>query len=129
MLRVLPTAAIAARMVVTGAVIVTRPRLLLQHQKQTNTKKEKTKERETSSQFLSSDSSDNSSFSEDSVEEGNSTKSHRFQIISKSECHKWELPREMADYVTHQFQCFIPEKDVQENLLIYYSLSLEYHGC
>ena len=40
-----------------------------------------------------------------------------FQIISKSESHKWELPGEMADYVNHQFECFIPEKDVEENLL------------
>ena len=24
----------------------------------------------------------------------------------------------MADYVNHQFECFIPEKDVEENLLI-----------
>ena len=24
----------------------------------------------------------------------------------------------MADYVNHQFECFIPEKDVEENLLV-----------
>ena len=39
-------------------------------------------------------------------------------MISKSESHKWELPGEMADYVNHQFECFIPEKDVEENLLV-----------
>ena len=66
----------------------------------------------------SSYDSGNSSSSEESVEEGNSTKSHRFQIISKAESRKWELPCEMADYVNHQFEYFIPEKDVEENLLI-----------
>ena len=66
----------------------------------------------------SSYDSGNSSSEEESVEEGNSTKSHRFQIISKAESRKWELPCEMADYVNHQFEYFIPEKDVEENLLI-----------
>ena len=52
------------------------------------------------------------------MEEGNSTKSQRFQIISKAESQKWELPGEMPDYVNHQFEHFIPVKDVEENLLI-----------
>ena len=38
--------------------------------------------------------------------------------MSKSESHKWEFPGQMADYVNHQFEYFIPEKDVIENLLI-----------
>ena len=66
---------------------------------------------------MSSDSG-NSSTSEESVKEGNSTKSHRFQIISKAESHKRELPDEMTDYVNHQFKYFIPEKDAEENLLL-----------
>ena len=66
---------------------------------------------------MSSDSG-NSSTSEESVKEGNSTKSHRFQIISKAENHKRELPDEMTDYVNHQFKYFIPEKDAEENLLL-----------
>ena len=39
-------------------------------------------------------------------------------MISKSESHKWELPGEMTDYINHQFKCFIPEKDVEGNLLV-----------
>ena len=38
------------------------------------------------------------------------TQSQGFQIISKSENSKWDRPSEIADY--HQFECFIPEKDV-----------------
>ena len=38
--------------------------------------------------------------------------------MSKSESHKWEFPGQMADDVNHQFEYFIPEKDVIENLLI-----------
>ena len=45
-------------------------------------------------------------------------KSHRFQIISKSGSHKWELTGELAHYIIHQFECFIPREDVEENLLI-----------
>ena len=87
-------------------------------QKADKHKKSKNKRKiETSPESLSSDS-ENSSSSEDSVEESNSTKSHRFQRISKSESHKWELLGEMPDYVKHQFECFIPEKDVEANLLI-----------
>ena len=32
-------------------------------------------------------------------------------------------PGEMADYVNHQLECFIPEKDVEENLLILKTVS------
>ena len=64
-----------------------------QKKKQTITKREKTKGKQKHHQNLS----------DDSVEEGNSTKSHRFQIISKFECQKWELPVEVADYVNHKF--------------------------
>ena len=110
MLRVLPAAAITARM------MIIRPCSLLQHKKLTNTHKKKKRKRELSPESSSSNPG-NSSSSEESVEEGNSTKSHRFQIISKSESYKWELPGEIADYVNHQFECFIPEKDVEENLL------------
>ena len=92
------------------------------HKKRKNKRK-----RETSPESSSSDSG-NSSSSEDSVEEDNSTKSRRFQIISKSESHKWELPGEMEDYVNHQFECFIPEKDVEENLLILQSVPENVRG-
>ena len=88
-----------------------------QHKKRNNERK-----RETSSETPSSDS-ENYSSSEDSVEEGNSTKSHRFQINSKSESHKWELSGEIADYVNSQFECFILEKAVEENLLKLQSVS------
>ena len=74
-------------------------------------KRENKRKKEPSPESSSSDSG-NSSSSVESVEEGNSTKSHRSQIISKSESQKWELPGEIADYVSHQFECFIPEKDV-----------------
>ena len=82
------------------------------HRKRKNKRK-----RETSPESQSSDSKISSS-SEDLVEEGNSAKSHRFQIISKYESHKRELSGEITDYVNHQFECFIPEKDVEENLLV-----------
>ena len=39
-------------------------------------------------------------------------------MISESESHKWELPGEMADYVNQQFEYFILEKDLEENLLV-----------
>ena len=87
-------------------------------QKADKQKKRKNKRKREPSPESSSSDSRNSSSSEESVEEGNSTKSHRFQIISKSESHKWELPGEMADYVNHQFECFIPEEDVKENLVL-----------
>ena len=112
MLRVLPTPAITARM------MIIRPCSLLQHKKLTNTKRKINKRKTEPSPESSSSDSGNSSSSEQSVKENNSTKSHRFQIISKSESHKWELPGEIADYVNHQFECFIPEKDVEENLLV-----------
>ena len=78
-------------------------------------KKRKSKRKRELSPESSSSDSRNSSFSEESAKEGNSTKSHRFQIISKSQNHKWELPGEIADYVNYQFESFIPEKDVEEN--------------
>ena len=112
MLRVLSAAAITTRM------MIIRPCSLLHHKKLTNTKREKNKRKRELSPESSSSDSGNSSSSEESLEEGNSTKSHGFQIISKSESHKWELPGEMADYINHQFECFIPEKDVEENPLV-----------
>ena len=87
-------------------------------QKADKHKKRKNKSKREPSPESSSSDSGNFFSSEESVEEVNSIESHRFQIISKSENHKWELPGEMADYVNHQFECFIPEKDVEENLLI-----------
>ena len=81
-------------------------------------KMRKNKRKREPSPESSSSISRNSFFSGESVEEGNSTKSQRFQIISKAESHKWELPGEMPDYVNHQFEHFIPVKDVEENLLI-----------
>ena len=79
-------------------------------------KKRKNKKTRKPSPETSSSDSGNSSSSEESVVEGNSTKSPRFQIIFKAESHKWELPGEMADYVNHQFEYFIPEKDENENV-------------
>ena len=87
-------------------------------QKADKQKKRKNKRKREPSPESSSSDSGNSSSSEESVEEVNSTESHKFQMISKSESHKWELPGEMADDVNHQFQYFIPEKDVEEKLLI-----------
>ena len=117
MLRILPTVAITARMLVTARIMIIKPCSLLQHRKLANKKKRNKRKREPSPESCSSDSG-NSSSSQESVEAGNSTKSHRFQIISKAESHKWELPGEMVDYVNHQFEYFIPETDVEENLLI-----------
>ena len=94
--------------------MIIKPCLLLQHKKLANTKREKNKRKRKPSPESSSSDSRNSSSSEESIEEGNSNKIHRFQIIFKSESYKWELPGEMADYVNHQFEYFIPEKDVEE---------------
>ena len=120
MLRILPTAAITVRMLDASnsqnddneTLFTAAAQKAGKHKKRRNKRK-----RKPSPESLSSDSG-NSSSSDESVEEGNSTKSHRFQIISKAESRKWELPCEMADYVNHQFEYFIPEKDVEENLLI-----------
>ena len=78
MLRVLPTVAITARVPGTAIVISIISRSLLEH-KNTHTQKEKNQneERAIARIFISS--------SEDSVEEGASSKIQRFQIISKSE--------------------------------------------
>ena len=120
MLRILPTAAITVRMLDASnsqnddneTLFTAAAQKAGKHKKRRNKRK-----RKPSPESLSSDSG-NSSSSDESVEEGNSTKSHRFQIISKAESHKWDLPGEIADYVNHQFEYFIPEKDVEENLLI-----------
>ena len=34
----------------------------------------------------------------------------------------------MADYSNHQFECFIPEKDIEENLLLLQSFSENVRG-
>ena len=81
-------------------------------------KKRKNKRKMKRSLEYSSSDSGNSSAEEEPVEENNSIKSHRFQIIIKAESHKWELPGEMTDHVNHQFKYFIPEEDVEENLLV-----------
>ena len=97
-------------------------------QKSDKHKKRKDKrKRETSPESSSLDSKKSSS-SEDSVEECNSTKSHRFQIIAKSESHKRELPGEMADYFNHQFECFTAENYEEENLLILQSVPENVRG-
>ena len=79
-------------------------------EKQKQKRKNKSK-RETSPESSSSDSA-NSSTSEDSVEEGKSTKTHRFQAI-----FKFKFPGEITDYVNNHFEYFIPEKCVEKNLL------------
>ena len=81
-------------------------------------KKRKNKRKMKRSLEYSSSDSGNSSAEEESVEENNSIKSHRFQIIIKAESHKWELLGEMTDYVNHQLKYLIPEEDVEENLLV-----------
>lgn len=43
-------------------------------------------------------------------------------MISKSESDKWELSSTIVDYVNCQFNCFIPEKDADENLIILQSV-------
>ena len=117
MFRVLPTATITATMLVTTRIIIIKPCSLLQYKKLTNTKREKAKGREKHHQNLRHQIQGILPPQKIKLKKVNSIKSHMFQIISKSESHKWELPGEMADYVNHQFECFIPEKDVEENLL------------
>lgn len=40
------------------------------------------------------------------------TQDQRFQIKSKSERNKWELPGEIADNESHHFKFFITKKDM-----------------
>ena len=91
-------------------------------QKSNKRQKRKKKRKREISPESSSSVSENFSFSEDSVEEVNSTKSCRFQIICKSESSKCELPVEIAVYVSPQFECLIRERDVEKNLLILQSI-------
>ena len=102
---------------VTAAMMMIRP-VHCCSTKTWQTQKEKNERKTETSPECSSSDSENFSYSGDSIEESNSTKSHRFQIISKSKSHKWEFPGELAGYVNQQFECLIPEKDVKENLLI-----------
>ena len=87
-------------------------------QKSNKRKQRKSKRKRETSPESSSSNSENPCSWEDSVEEINSTKSYRFQIISKSESCKCELPGEIADYVSHQFECPVLEKDVEKSLLV-----------
>ena len=41
----------------------------------------------------------------------------RFKIESEEDRNKWELPREMLDYVKENFENYIKEKDVKETIL------------
>ena len=69
-------------MLVTGRMMIIKLRLLLQHRNITNTKREKIKEREKHHQNLCRQIKGIlPACSENSVEESNSTNSHRFQII------------------------------------------------
>ena len=70
-------------------------------------KKRKIKRKKEPSPESSSSDSGNSPFSEKSVEEVILLKATDFKI-SKAESHKWEPAGEMADYVNHQFEYFIP---------------------
>ena len=68
---------------VTARMMIIKLRLLLQHRNITNTKREKIKEREKHYQNLCRQIKGIlPACSENSVEESNSTNSHRFQIIS-----------------------------------------------
>ena len=62
--------------------------------------KKNERKRDSSSESSSSDS-ESSSSSEVLVEKDASSKSQRFQLICKSESHKWELPDKMEDYVNN----------------------------
>lgn len=41
----------------------------------------------------------------------------RFRIQSEAEGNAWELTEEMLQYVTEQFEIYIKEKDVKEEIL------------
>ena len=117
MLRILTAAKITARMLVTARMMIIKPCLLLQHKKLANAKREKLKERGNDHQNLRH------------LVQGilPLPKNHSRKVILPKATdlksylnlsHKWELPGEMADYANHQFKYLIPEKDVEENLLI-----------
>lgn len=116
MVRVLFIVMITAMMPVTTKMMVIRSCLLLQNKKRKNKRK-----REPSPEPSSSDS-ENFFSSKNSIEEGAFTKNQLFQITSESESDKWELPGGMTDYVSQQFECFTPEKDAEENLVIIQSV-------
>ena len=81
--------------------------------KAAHSKKKSKKRRRDSSPLSTSSESDSSS-------ESNSEACYvneRFQITPKAEKSKWKLPSDMADYANRQFEVYIPDKDIEENVL------------
>ena len=109
MLRVLPT----ARMLVTVIMMITRPCSLLQRKKLTNIKTEKIKGRVKRHQNLCHQIQGIFPLQKIQSRKVILLKATDFKLYLNLS-HKWELPGEMADYVNHQFEFFIPEKDVEE---------------
>ena len=117
MLRVLTTAAITASMLVTARMMTVRPCPLLQHKKLTNTKREKIEGRKNHHQNLHHQIH--------RIFPLQNNQSRKVILLKATDfksyltlSHKWELPGEIAGYVNHRFECFIQEKDVEENLLV-----------
>ena len=52
------------------------------------------------------------------AEEENSQPHKRFKVVTEEENFKWSLPEGMADYVRDNFEKYIQEKGLKENIMI-----------
>ena len=53
----------------------------------------------------------------ESEAESQASVNKRLKVILKGEQFKWNLPYSMADYSSHHFSSYIPDKDIEEQLL------------
>ena len=64
----------------------------------------------------SSSNVSNSDSITDSGSEASAT-DKRFKVILKGEEFKWNLPSSIAEYANNHFNSYIPDKDIEEQLL------------
>ena len=64
----------------------------------------------------SSSNVSNSDSITDSDSEASAT-DKRFKVILKGEEFKWNLPSSIAEYANNHFNSYIPDKDIEEQLL------------
>ena len=67
-----------------------------------------------------SHSSSSNVLNSDSITDSDSEASatdKRFKVILKGEEFKWNLPSSIAEYANNHFSSYIPDKDIEEQLL------------
>ena len=87
-------------------------------QKKSKSRQEKRKRSPSSSSYSSSSPSSSSTESENEVVD------QRFKIVPKGEEFKWNLPSSMADYANPHYKNYIPDKDINQNILTENSIPL-----